>query len=167
MRPIAPGLRLPRALRKIARPMRRFTTLSALVAALALGGCGHSEALFVQNAPASAKTDAKPAPAAAKDSAVVLHPPAETRKPFVVIRFDGSQPHYADALYDALEGALARKPDAAFELVAVTRNPDAAERNLADVLHSVTNMGMPAERLSLAAVSAADDATDEVWIYVR
>ena len=28
-------------------------------------------------------------------------------------------------------------------------------------------MGMPAERLSLSSVAAADEATDEVWIYVR
>jgi hypothetical protein len=135
-----------------------------LIAALALGGCGHSDVLFAQNG-AAAPAAAKPAPA--KDAGVALRPPAETRKPFVVIRFAGTEPHYAEALYDALEGALARKPDAAFELVAVTRDTDAAERNLADVLGSMTGMGMPAERLSLAAISAADDATDEVWIYVR
>jgi hypothetical protein len=103
----------------------------------------------------------------APDAGVALRAPADTRKPFVVIRFDGTEPHYAEALYDALQGALARKADAAFELVAVTRDTDAAERNLAQVLHAVTEMGMPAERLSLAAVAAADDTTDEVWIYVR
>ena len=86
---------------------------------------------------------AKPAPAP-QDAGVALHAPAETRKPFIVIRFEGTEPHYAEALYDALEGALARKPDAAFELVAVTRDTDAAERNLGSVMRSITEMGMPA-----------------------
>ena len=146
--------------------MRHATTLTAFIAALALYGCGHNEAQFTQQAQTQTKTDAKAAPAPAKDAGVALLPPPDA-KPFIVIHFAGAEPHYADALYDALEGALQRKPDAAFELVAVTRNTDAAERNLADVLHSITEMGMPAERLSLAAVSAADDATDEVWVYVR
>lgn len=146
--------------------MRRLLTASPVIAALALGGCGHSDQLFAQQQ-APAKTDAQPGPAPAKEAAVTLHRPADTRKPFIVIRFAGAEPHYAEALYDALEAALARKPDAAFDLVAVTRDTDAAQRNLADVLRSMTGMGMPAERLSLAAVSAADDTTDEVWIYVR
>ena len=38
---------------------------------------------------------------------------------------------------------------------------------MADVMHTITQMGMPAERLSLSSVPAADDTTDEVWIYVR
>jgi hypothetical protein len=147
--------------------MPRRTPALSLAAALALAGCGHSDAQFLK--PGETPTDmaAATAPATGKDDAVALHAPADTRKPFVVIHFDGAEPHYAQALYDALEAALARKPDAAFELVAVTRDTDAAERNLAAVLHAMTGMGMPAERLSLAAASAADDATDEVWIYVR
>jgi hypothetical protein len=165
------GLRLSQALRKIAPTMRRSAPRYALAAALALGGCGHSDAAFVPQtqaqAAAPAKADAKPVAPPAQDAGVALRAPADARKPFVVIRFDGTEPHYAEALYDALQGALARKPDAAFELVAVTRDTDAAQRNLAEVLRSVTEMGMPAERLSLAAVAAADDATDEVWVYVR
>src|SRR6185437_7367321 len=56
-----PGLRPTRALRKIARPMRHFMTVSALAAALALGGCGHSDALLGTQAPAKPAA-AKPAP---------------------------------------------------------------------------------------------------------
>jgi hypothetical protein len=154
-------LRAAQPLRKIAALMPRRLPAFAAALVLALSGCGHSDAQFVGQAPA-----AKPA-AAPSGANVALRAPAETRRPFVVIHFDGAEPQYAKALYDALEGALARKPDAAFELVAVTRDADAAQRNLADVLHAMTRMGMPAERLSLAAVAAADDATDEVWIYVR
>ncbi len=140
-----------------------------LLAALALAACGYPETVFRPQAKADAgapASDAAPvltrpgtAPAAAA--------PEETRKPFIVIHFEAAQPDYAQELYDALKDALQRKPSARFDLVAVTRDPDAAERSMADVMHTVTEMGMPAERLSLSAVAAADDATDEVWIYVR
>ncbi len=83
------------------------------------------------------------------------------------IRFEAPDPDYAPSLYEALKGALARKPGVTFDLVAVTRNADDAQRNLASVYHVVTAMGLPPDRLSLAAVAAADDRTDEVWIYVR
>jgi len=139
-----------------------------LLAALALAGCGYPETVFRPQAKADAG-------APASDAAPVLTRPgpapaaaaAETRKPFIVIHFETAQPDYAQELYDALKDALQRKPSARFDLVAVTRDPDAAERSMADVMHTVTEMGMPAERLSLSAVAAADDATDEVWIYVR
>ena len=145
--------------------MRHLPTIPALIAALALSGCGHPDELLAAQSPTKQEA-AKPAPAS-QTASVALHPPAETRQPFIVIRFEGTQPEYAEALYNALQSALTRKPDAAFDLVAVTRDTDAAKRNLASVMRSMTEMGMPAERLSLAAVAAADDATDEVWIYVR
>jgi hypothetical protein len=147
--------------------MRR--TLQAFPLLLALAGCGHPDQAFGPGMQSALPPALVPAVAPAKPSeAVSLHPADETaRKPFIVIRFGPRAPDYGDALYTALEGALAQKPDASFDLVAVTRDSDAAERNLTRVFHSIRDMGMPAERLSLAAESAADDATDEVWIYVR
>src|SRR5579885_646538 len=148
--------------------------LSACVVVLALTSCSYTDDIFWQSG--------KPPPAVAKVAAAkpeiatlpaASHPkpaaaaPEETRKPFVVIRFERPDPDDAAALYDAVSGALKRRPDVAFDLVAVTRDPDAARRNLASVMRSLAAMGLPAERLSLAAAAAADDATDEVWIYVR
>jgi len=133
-----------------------------------LAACGYPETVFRPQAKADqaalASDDAAPA---LKEPGPAPAPPEETRKPFIVIHFEEAQPDYAQDLYDALKGALARKPSARFDLVAVTRNPDAAERSMADVMHTITAMGMPAERLSLSSVAAADDKTNEVWIYVR
>jgi phosphoglycolate phosphatase-like HAD superfamily hydrolase len=143
--------------------MRPFAVPILVLAALA--ACGYPATDFRPDAAAAPAADnaaaAKPTPAAATAA------PEETRTPFVVIHFERRDPDYAQTLYDALKEALAKKPQARFDLVAVTRDPGAAERNMADVLHTITEMGMPATRLSLSAVAAADDGTDEVWIYLR
>jgi hypothetical protein len=157
--------------------MRSTSAIATFAALVALAGCGFDESMFWQTTKpeAEASMPAAPVAAAAEPSApreaparpLLPAPPAETRKPFVVIRFEGREPDFARPLYTALEGALARKPDVDFDLVAVTRDADAAQRNLARVYRAITAMGMPAERLSLAAAAAEDDATDEVWIYLR
>ena len=142
--------------------MGRLLTLSAFAIGLALAGCAHTNNIFW-------RSDA-PSPVAADMAARAAAPavaPEARRKPFVVIRFEQPDPDYAEPLYAAMSGALARWPDVEFDLVAVTRDADAARHDLAAVMNSLAAMGMPAERLSLAAVPAADDATDEVWIYLR
>lgn len=165
----------------------RLLARAALAASLALGACGYGNSVvqaFWQSGPANAAAprvvDAAPtapaaaapaqppaATAAAKPAPLPPAPSAETRKPFVVIRFEGAAPDYVAPLYDAMEGALAREPDVAFDLVAVTDDAGAAERNLANVLDTMTGMGMPASRITLSAAAPEDARTDEVWIYVR
>jgi hypothetical protein len=145
----------------------RFVSASvAITAALALAGCGYGEESMAQHlnggAPPAAAASA-PADAAALPPA----PPPETRKPFIVIRFEGDHPDYARPLYDAMTNALKKKPDVAFDLVAVTRHPAEAQRNLESVFHTMMAMGLPASRITLSAAAAQDEATDEVWIYVR
>jgi hypothetical protein len=142
-----------------------------IAAALLLGGCGFSMP-WQSRTPQAPPAAAAPAPAApvaetGKPAPSPAAPAAETRKPFVVIHFEEPDPDYATSLYDALSGALKRRPGIDFDLVAVTRDPDAAERNLTSVFHAMTAMGLPSDRLSLSAVAAADTATDEVWIYLR
>jgi hypothetical protein len=144
-----------------------------LAAALSLGACSFPDTAFWKSGapPADALVTAKPLaqpPAAATQASAPAHPAQpEERKPFIVIRFEHPDPDYGEALYAALSGALQRRPGVAFDLVAVTRDTGAAERNLADVMHIMAEMGMPADRLSLSAVAAADASTDEVWIYLR
>ena len=141
--------------------------------ALLLGACGFPDTMLWHSNPAQATPAAIPPPmeqAAATAPAPAALPPAapvEKRHPFVIIRFEAPDPDYARPLYEALQGALQRKPGVAFDLVAVTRSADDAQRNLASVYHTVTDMGLPPDRLSLSAVAASDDRTDEVWIYVR
>lgn len=99
------------------------------------------------------------------------------RKPLVIIRFDKPNVAYEQALYSAVSRALERRPSAAFDLVAVapnsgspaqvTLNSDASKRNAENVLRSLTNMGLPADRVSLSATTSASVQSNEVQIYVR
>lgn len=98
-------------------------------------------------------------------------------RPLVVIRFDRQNVQYEQALYDAVSKALERRPNAAFDLVAVTPgggtpaevalNSNSARRNAESVLRTLTNMGLPPERVSLAATTSPTATTTEVHLYVR
>jgi hypothetical protein len=92
------------------------------------------------------------------------------KKPLVKIVFDKADVQYEPALYQALSVALQRRPDAMFDLVAVAPeggNPSAAQRNADTVFQSMTNMGLPAERVAMGSIAANDAKTPEVRIYVR
>jgi hypothetical protein len=99
------------------------------------------------------------------------------RKPLVVIRFRRPHVAYEGALYRAMKTALERRPSASFDLVAVApvantpaevdANGRAAKRDAATVLQSLTDMGLPAERVSLSSTTSAQVRNDEVQIYVR
>lgn len=97
---------------------------------------------------------------------------AAPRRPLVVIRFGRPDVSYDKALYSAVNSALERKPEAMFDLVAVApaggaANTTAARRNAENVLRSLTAMGLPANRVTLAARTSAEARTSEVHIYVR
>ena len=92
------------------------------------------------------------------------------KRPLVVIRFDKPDVAYEPALYQALSRALERRPDATFDLVAVS--PDEAGQAVArregeTVFRSMTSMGLPAERVAMAAMSNSAVTTPEVHIYVH
>jgi hypothetical protein len=92
------------------------------------------------------------------------------RKPLVVIRFDKPDVAYEPALYQALSRALERRPDAVFDLVAVspTGGSAAQAKQRADaVLKSMTGMGLPENRVSESAMASAAAKTPEVHIYVH
>ena len=92
------------------------------------------------------------------------------KRPLVVIRFDKADVVYEPALYQALSRALERRPDATFDLVAVSPNDagQAVARKDADtVFKSMTNMGLPAERVAMAAMGNSAVTTPEVHIYVH
>jgi hypothetical protein len=123
-----------------------------------------------RNAPAAVTAGAAaPAPAAGATE--------PDRRPLVVLRFDRPNADYGDTLYTALSGALARRPAANFDLVAVAppaanasevaSNADASKRNLEKVMRSIADMGMPPDRLTLSATTSADVSSSEVRIYVR
>ncbi len=92
------------------------------------------------------------------------------KKPLVVIKFDKPDVAYEPALYQALSRALERRPDAVFDLVAVSPdggNASAARTDADAVFQSMTNMGLPAERVVMASMGSNGAKTPEVHIYVH
>ena len=95
----------------------------------------------------------------------------------IVIRFDSANVIYEEALYGAVSTALEGKPDARFELVAVTplsgapsdvvANASNAKRDAERVMRSLIDMGLPADRVILASATSDTARTSEVQIYVR
>jgi len=84
---------------------------------------------------------------------------------------------FEGALYTAVSRALERRPQATFDLVAVapgrgspaqvTVASNKSKRNAESVLRSLSNMGLPLERVRLSAMTSTRADTNEVHIYVR
>lgn len=95
----------------------------------------------------------------------------------VTIRFDRPSVNYEGALYAAVKSALDRRPDASFDVVAVAAsgptpgqqalNASTAQRNAEQVLRSLSNMGLPADRVHLSASASATARSSEVEVFVR
>jgi hypothetical protein len=98
-------------------------------------------------------------------------------RPLVKIRFDNPNVAYEQPVYMAVNEALTRYPNAKFELVAVHPNGgNAAEvaiestrarRNAERVLRSLTEMGLPLDRVDLSYSPSPDATTNEVHLYIR
>jgi hypothetical protein len=99
------------------------------------------------------------------------------RQPLMVIRFDRPNVAYEQALYSAVSRALDRRPGATFDVVAVAPaggsagtsalNTSNSKRNAETVVRSLTNMGLPPDRINLSATSSASARGNEVQVYVR
>ena len=96
------------------------------------------------------------------------------RRPLVVIRFDRQDVAYEPALYQAVSRALERRPDAVFDLVAVSPgsgnqslSSGSSRRNAEQVLGSLAGMGLPSDRVMLSAMASPTAQSAEVHIYVR
>jgi hypothetical protein len=102
--------------------------------------------------------------------------PAQKR-PLVVIRFDKPNVNYKQAVYTAVSQALEKYPAARFDLVAVSPsqgNPAQmalagaeARKNGEGVLRSLTQMGLPLERIRLNAANSKDVQNNEVHIFIQ
>ena len=95
----------------------------------------------------------------------------------VTIKFDRSNVDYQQILYTALAQALQSRPGASFDVLAVspTRGTAAAvqlaqteaQRHAQSVLRSMTDMGVPATRLSVSSTTDPGIGSSEVRVYVR
>ncbi len=102
---------------------------------------------------------------------------ADGRQPLVVIRFDRPDPPYQQALYTAVARALERRPQAQFDLIAVSAaqgnsgqaalNQNQSRRNAERVLRTLTDMGLPSGRISLSSTTSPQAGSNEVHVYVR
>ena len=98
-------------------------------------------------------------------------------RPLVKIRFDRPDVDYQQPVYMAVNEALERYPDARFDLVAVhpTHGNAAqvaiestrARRNAERVLRTLTQMGLPLERVDLSYSTSDEAATNEVHLFIR
>ena len=146
---------------------RNLTTLSLAIKNGELLGTGIAGRAYAAAAPPAGM----PPPTPTRDVA------AANRRPLVVIRFDRPDPAYQRALYSAVSQVVERRPDAAFELVAVTPNQgtpaDVAlnsskvKKQAESVLRSLTDMGLPAGRIRLSSMTSPSASANEVHIYVR
>ncbi|HEY1837690.1 MAG TPA: hypothetical protein VGG36_08545 [Rhizomicrobium sp.] len=97
--------------------------------------------------------------------------------PLVNIRFDRAHVDYQQTLYTALAQALQSRPGASFDIVAVspTRGSASAvqlaqteaQRHASDVLRSMTDMGVPGNRLGISSTTDPSVSSTEVRVYVR
>jgi hypothetical protein len=104
-------------------------------------------------------------------------PLVKERRPLVVIRFDRPDVPYGPALYTALSRALERRPTAMFDLVAVSplsgsevetaKGADEAQRDAERVMRTLSEMGLPADRVTFSAMFSNDIRNSEVRIFVH
>ena len=119
------------------------------------------------------------APVAAGGRRAEANPAATAigHRPLVVIRFDRPNPAYEQALYTAVSRAMQRRPNAMFDLVAVSPSHGSeaqmalasvnAKRQAETVLRSLTEMGLPPDRVTMSSQRSAEAQTNEVQLYVR
>lgn len=99
------------------------------------------------------------------------------RRPLVVIRFDRKNVPYQQALYTAVSRVLERRPDAAFDLIAVAPemggdaqvalNASKARRLADGVRRSLIEMGLPSGRLAIGSETSGAARSNEVHLYLR
>ena len=95
----------------------------------------------------------------------------------VTIKFDRSRVDYQQILYTAVAEALQSRPGSGFAVVAVspTRGTSAAVqlaqtdavRHARDVVRSLSDMGVPANRLNMSSSTDPGIGASEVRVYVR
>ncbi len=155
----------------VANERDNLVTLSQAIKNGRLFGPSLASRAFAPASVASAPASPRRAQSAPRPVAAVGN------RPLVVIRFDRPNVSYEEALYTAISRALERKPSATFELVAVAPsagtaaqvavNSNTSKHNAEDVMRSLTNMGLPADRVTLSATTSNDVRSNEVRIYVR
>jgi hypothetical protein len=158
----------------ISRERSNLSTLALAIKNGELYGTGLGNRAFTA---ASAEPSAVARGAAQQQRGAASAAPSSDSRPLVVIRFDKSNPTYEQALYTAVNRALERKPDARFDIVAVAPSKGTqaqaalaasnSKKNAETVMRSLTNMGLPADRVKLTSKSSGSVQNSEVQVVVR
>ncbi len=164
----------------VAGERNNLVTLALAIQNGQLYGPSLANRQFANTAPSAAPGRAAPPPRAAAPApsrSAEAAAPSTGDRPLVVIRFDQPNVDYEQPLYTAVSRALERKPSATFTIQAVAPNAgsaaqvavntNASRQNAENVLRSLTNMGLPADRVSLSASMSPDIQSNEVRIFVR
>lgn len=117
-------------------------------------------------APAAAPVSAAPAGAPASDVAAAI----AGGTPIITIKFNRPHVSFEHALYNALSQALAAKPTASFNVVAVSTggaNAEGADKDAENVMRAMGEMGVPATRMSATSSTEAAIAATEVRVFVK
>jgi hypothetical protein len=98
-------------------------------------------------------------------------------RPLAKIRFDKPNVNYEQPIYNAVQNAMTRYPNARFELIAVhPTSGNAAQtaiestrsrRNAERVLRTLTQMGVPLDQIDLSYAPSADARSSEVHLFLR
>jgi phosphohistidine swiveling domain-containing protein len=117
------------------------------------------------------------APMVAAPGAAAMSGAMAAGEPIVTIKFARAHVSYDRVLYAALSHALAAQPHASFSVVAVAPTSgdtaavqlaqNSAQRNAQAVMHSMTEMGVPATRMDTSSSTDPDIAASEVRVYVK
>ena len=104
-------------------------------------------------------------------------PPALERRPLVKIRFEEPDVKFEQPVYMAVSEAVDRFPEARFEVVAVHPSDGnsariaiestRSRRNAERVLRTLTQMGLPLERVDLSYLPSNEVDTNEVHIFIQ
>ena len=90
----------------------------------------------------------------------------------VVLKFDDDATDYAAGLFETISSTLEQQPSATFEVVAVSPTGGAsfaarARERASEIMTKITEMGVPADRLTLTSSNSSSAQAEEVHIYVR
>jgi len=127
------------------------------VAALLLTGCK-----LIDQTTFAPSPDAKPAPAQAQK--------VDARTALITINYTEPNPSYQDVLRYAVREAETRAPGVQYDVVAILpsgADAAAAQRRSAEVMRSIMDQGVPADRIHLGLRATPAGSPQEIRVYVR
>jgi len=131
-----------------------------------------SQSAFLAKERAALAALGLPAPPVTPSTGVAstLPPPSMSQPAFVKIKFDSASVAYRETLASAVSTARRRKPDAVFDVVGVSAGRSVvpeATANAADVVNTLTSLGVDPVKIRVFNSSSPTIGAHEVRIYVR